>query len=119
MSKEQMKSIIVLKNLPSNFIEEAIVVVRDGKKVKNPEYKVMQSFMSEKDLGNIEQIKREKRQYVVKEAELIIKGYIEEIDSKRKSKNMNKMTAKYRKINIINYFLALVTFMSLIVAFVK
>ena len=48
-----MKSIIVLKNLPSNFIEEAIVVVRDGKKVKNPEYKVMQSFMSEKDLGNI------------------------------------------------------------------
>ena len=32
---------------------------------------------------------------------------------------MDKMTAKYRKINIINYFLALVTFMSLIVAFVK
>ena len=35
MNKENVKNVIILKNLPSNLIDEAIMVVKDKKKVKN------------------------------------------------------------------------------------
>ena len=34
----QMKNMVVLKNLPSNIVEEAIVVLKPNKKVKNVQY---------------------------------------------------------------------------------
>ena len=38
MEENKMKNLIVLKNLPSNIIEEAFIVLKDNKKVKNIEY---------------------------------------------------------------------------------
>lgn len=35
MDVSNMKNIIVLKNLPSNLVEEAIVVLKENKKVKD------------------------------------------------------------------------------------
>ena len=34
MDKENIKNIIILKNLPSNLIDEAIMVIKDKKKNK-------------------------------------------------------------------------------------
>lgn len=118
MNKDR-KSVIVLKNLPSNFIDEAIVVVKDKKKIKNPEYKVMQGSMTESEIGNVEKIKKENRSYVITEAELIIKGYIDKIENKNKQKDLDKIKKKNKKLEIVNYVLSIATFMSLIIAFVK
>ena len=37
MDISNMKNIIILKNLPSNLIEEAIFILKQNKKVKKPE----------------------------------------------------------------------------------
>ena len=38
MEKSKMKNIVILKNLPSNLIEEAFVVVKSRKVARNLEY---------------------------------------------------------------------------------
>ena len=38
MENGQMKNMVVLKNLPSNLIEEALVIVKSKKNVKTLEY---------------------------------------------------------------------------------
>ena len=35
MSKENTRNVIILKNLPSNLVDEAIIVVKDKKKIEN------------------------------------------------------------------------------------
>ena len=37
MSKENTRNVIILKNLPSNLVDEAIIVVKDKKKIENCE----------------------------------------------------------------------------------
>ena len=68
MDKENIKNIIILKNLPSNLIDEAIMVIKDKKKTKdfnysdlateqeeyNEKHKVIQGYMNEEDLKKIE-----------------------------------------------------------------
>lgn len=38
MKTDVMKNVIILKNLPSNLIDEAIVIVKDKKKIKDINY---------------------------------------------------------------------------------
>ena len=38
MKTDIMKNVIILKNLPSNLIDEAIVIVKDKKKIKDINY---------------------------------------------------------------------------------
>ena len=35
MNSEKMKNMIILKNLPSNIVDEAIIVLKDNKKAKS------------------------------------------------------------------------------------
>lgn len=35
---EDMRNIVVLKDLPSNLVEEAIIVLKQNQKIKKPEY---------------------------------------------------------------------------------
>ena len=35
---ENMRNIVMLKDLPSNLVEEAIVVLKQNQKIKKPEY---------------------------------------------------------------------------------
>ena len=38
MEISQLKNMVVLKNLPSNMVEEAIVVLKENQKIKAKEY---------------------------------------------------------------------------------
>ena len=80
MDTQKMKNVIILKNLPSNLIDEAIMVVKDKNKVKDINYSdfikykeengIIQGSMKPEELKKIESIKKESRKYVIKEAEL-------------------------------------------------
>ena len=35
---EDMRNIVVLKDLPSNLVEEAIIVLKQNQKIKKPKY---------------------------------------------------------------------------------
>ena len=112
MSIENVKNVIILKNLPSNLIDEAIMVVKDKKKVKNLDYsnlikdggenfstlnskheknRVIQGYMKEEDLKNIEKIKKEDRKYVIKEAEMVVTNYISKIEKPLSERKMQKL----------------------------
>lgn len=76
----QMKNIVVLKNLPSNIVDEAIVVLKPNKKVKNIQYT--------KKNENTEKETKQENGYIVKEAEMLINKYITEIEEDRKKEEI-------------------------------
>ena len=95
-----MKNIIVLKNLPSNIIEEAIVVFKDNKKTKIKE--------SSKNLENEEE--KIGKEYIVKEAEMIVSNYITDIEKQKQqnSKNIKNIAKKYKRLKYITTFLVVI-----------
>lgn len=100
MDTNNMRNTVVLKNLPSNLIEEAFVVLKRNQKIKKFEYvdNQTESFYFENDQD-------EDNEFVIKEAELLISNYIEKIENQdlcgnransefeKKYKNMRKFAA--------------------------
>lgn len=64
MDNNDMRNIVILKNLPSNLIEEAFVVLKKNQKIKKYEY--VENFSND----SFENKNRENEdEYIVKEAE--------------------------------------------------
>ena len=124
MNSENIKSIIILKDLPSNFIDEAIFVVKNKKEAKNLNYqdllsnknKVIQGYMNEEDLKKIEKINKEGRSYIVKEAEFVVNGYINKLDKSLEEKKVKNLERKYKRTKILNFILGTTIVVSLIFA---
>lgn len=120
-----MKNIVILKNLPSNIIEEAIVVVKNKKQilddvdVNNKNKNEVQGYMSNDDFKKMEKIKQESREYVVKEAESVIANYLEKVSDRERRKKRKNIEARYYKIKYMNIALILLTIMSTIICIVK
>ena len=98
MEDNNLKNIIVLKNLPSNIVEEAIVVLK-GNKIK----------ASEKNTKGNEQ-KPKQKEYIIKEAEMVISNYLSTMESmkiKNEKKN-SKIEKKYKALKAISIALGLV-----------
>lgn len=107
MTNSNMKNMIVLKDLPSNLIEEAIIILKSNQKIKNYKY-VPNQKEKEKENG------KRKDNYIVKEAEMIISNYISDITEKRKPTN-TKLKTKYERLKIISFILSVVCWIELVV----
>ena len=81
---ENMRNIIRLKDVPSNIIEEAIIIFKENKRAKKFEFSNKFDKNGEVDDDN--------KSYVVKEAELIISDYLKETEEKDliSNKRVNK-----------------------------
>ena len=88
-----MKNILVLKDLPSNIVDEAIVILKPNVKLKN-----LNTIDSKRALTGGEN-KREGKDYIINEAHMVIESYIGGIEEQReiRKKNINKKINK-RKI---------------------
>lgn len=95
----QMKNIIVLKDLPSNIIEEAFVILKPNKKVKV-------TRNSEQHVNEIDKTS----EYIVKEAEMVISSYLSnaENETKIRSNAIKNMEHKYKRLRKITTFLAII-----------
>ena len=109
MNSNQMKNIIVLKNLPSNLIDEAFIILKNNKKIKSLER------IEKKPSNQME--KSQKGEYIVKEAEMVISSYMSKIENEKqiKSYSMKKIENKYKKMRGIAIILSLVVFINLII----
>lgn len=137
MNKEDIKNVIILKNLPSNLIDEAIVVIKNKRKVKDinmsnlikdggenfsafnekqEKNKVIQGYMKEEDLRKIEKNKKEDRKYVIKEAELVISNYINKIEKPLTDKKMKKLERNYKRVKVLNFLLGITSLASIALA---
>lgn len=129
MNPENMKNIIILKNLPSNLIDEAIVVVKNKKESKDINYKTLmqdgksraiQGYMKEEELKKIENIKKEERNYIIKEAEMVVTNYIAKIEKPiLAEKKMKKLEKLYKKVRILNVMLAIISLICVAIQIIK
>lgn len=108
INMEDMRNIVVLKDLPSNLVEEAIIVLKQNQKIKKPEYV--------ENKGKTEQ-KSEKHKfgnYITKEAEMLITDYITKVEKNKKNKEIKKIENKYKTLKRINIGLSIILFISLL-----
>ena len=105
-----MKNMIVLKDLPSNLIEEAFVVLKENKKIhKYQTAKSKEKTNEKKDIKN-------GKEYIIKEAEMLLKSYTEDLEKKspKWQNNMKKLERKYKNSIKLNFFLFFTTLLGII-----
>ncbi|MBP3707816.1 MAG: hypothetical protein J6J36_04315 [Clostridia bacterium] len=99
---EKMRNMIRIKDVPSNTIEEAIIILKQNKRAKK--------FESLNKFKNIDSDVSEENNYVIKEAELIISDYLKSTENK-KDKHPSK---KIKRLKIANCGLIIALIVSII-----
>ena len=105
-----LKNMVVLKNLPSNIVDEAIIVLKSNKKAKN-----LQKIEKNKKNSNNTSTKKDK-DYILKEAEMLINNYITDVEKNDKKTIFNKEAKE--KYNKLKKYAIAVTIMSILQAIV-
>ena len=101
MNINKMRNIVILKDLPSNLVEEAFVVLKNNQRIKNVEY-ADNSFEKFSD------------EYIVQEAELIVSSYIAKIEDKDPNgkKSEKSLMKKYKLMKGLAIFFGIVSTLS-------
>lgn len=109
MDIQNMKNMVVLKNLPSNLIEEAFVVLKDNVKVHKEE--LVGKNKEESKANNTKS-----KDYVIKEAEMIVAEYISKIERKefKVSKEKIRLEEKCKRLKYSTIFFAIFSALSII-----
>lgn len=110
MESSKLKNMVVLKNLPSNIVDEAIIVLKANKKVKK-----LQKIEQNKKSTSNENDKKDK-EYILKEAEMLVSNYISKIENNEKKNIFNK-EAKVKYSKLKKYAIA-ITIMSILQAII-
>lgn len=111
--EDKMKNIVVLKNLPSNLVEEAIVILKCNKKKTEFIKKQIKNDSSKSHISKVDKPK----DYIVKEAEMVISNYISNIESQKLSKHKKdnkKLEKRYKNLKIATIIMAVVLVISLL-----
>lgn len=104
MDISKMKNMVVLKNLPSNIIDEAIVILKSNKEIKKLE-------KIEKNKNKKQEIDVEKdKEYMIREAQMLVNDYISKIENKDEIviNRENKRIVKHRKLFYLLVIVAIV-----------
>ena len=112
MESSDMKNMVVLKNLPSNMVEEAIIIFKETQKEKQKEL-----IDKGKNLNSTE-AKTKSRDYILKEAEMLVTDYINKIENKRKVQNNKDIICKYKNLKIYSIVSTILLTISLIINFI-
>ena len=114
MEPKTMKNMVILKDLPSNMVEEAFVIFKDNVKIHKVE-------RAEKNKKGIKQEKTKTKDYMVKEAEMVIKDYISQIEEKEYTLvyGNKKMKQKYKRLKSLTIFLGIFSILNVILAFFR
>ena len=111
MKIENMQHIVVLKNLPSNIIEEAFVILKPNLKVKE-----VNGIKKESEYLNCEK-KKKPKEYIIKEAELLVSDYLNGMERKKEEKKQKEIEKRYKKLKKICTILTFIIFISMRVHF--
>lgn len=102
MTNNDLKNIVVLKNLPSNIIDEAIVILKSNKNVRKLQLAERKMIFDCEDNSNLDN-------YVIKEAEMVISNYIEKIENNKSTKKSNNnIETKYKKIKVYSICVSII-----------
>ena len=109
MQESKLKNMVILKNLPSNLVEEAIIVLKSN---KNARKLVKIEDKNRKDNVAKKSIEKD---YVLKEAEMLVSEYLSKIENHNKQlKNRQISNKKYKRMKKYSYFASLIIFLETI-----
>lgn len=111
MDISKMKNIVILKNLPSNIIDEAFVVLKSNKKICNLE-KIENAKVSKTQQDN-----KKDENYVLKEAEMLLSDCILKIEDKQKNNDKNIKNRNFSRIKTLAFFSTFMAIIELIIIF--
>lgn len=114
MNMSDMKNMIVLKNLPSNLVDEAIIILKENKKIHKYEMadaKEENSKEENKERNKKDNVKQDDKNYIIKEAEMLVQSYTKELEEKspKRQYNIKKLEKKYKNSIKLNFFLGSTT----------
>lgn len=113
MESSKLKNIVMLKNLPSNIIEEAIIIFKEPQTIKEKE------VIERGNKMNISDTQTKSKQYILNEAEMLVSNYITKIEKNKKSEKEEKNTKiKYKKLKTYTIILAVMLFISIVINFI-
>lgn len=108
MNMENLRNIVILKDLPSNLIEEAFVVLKKNQKVKNLEHiDNYKDFTSEKN-------GEDDKDFIIREAEMLIENYIDNNNEYSNNTHSNNFEKKYKRLKKFTAILSCILFFSII-----
>ena len=114
MESSDMKNMVVLKNLPSNMVDEAIIIFKENQRVREKE------FVDKGNKINSIDVQKRSKEYVLKEAEMLVTDYINKMEEKRKSpKNNKNIIIKYQRLKIYSITSTILFIISLIINFIQ
>lgn len=92
MEASNLKNMVVLKNLPSNIVDEAIIVLKTNKKAKKLQ-KIEKNNQVDKE-------EKKDKDYILKEAEMLVNSYISKVEIKdiKKDNVSQKQKNRYEKL---------------------
>ena len=113
MEMENMKNMVILKDLPSNIAEEAIVILKPNIKLRRldlAETKKENKETKTKDDTNT-------KKYIINEAEMIVNNYLSRIEIQKKNnlKINKKMEIKYKRAKAISIVLGVLLLVSFLI----
>lgn len=116
MNIGNLKNIVVLKDLPSNLVEEAIVVLKENQKIP----KLEPASTDKKESNSEPQKIKNSKDYIIKEAQMLISDYISKIESKNKKENQSiqKLNKKCKRLKTVNQALLVGLAISLLINFI-
>ena len=113
MELSNMKNMVILRNLPSNMVEEAIVIFKESQRIKEKE------LIDSNNKNNLIEPKTKSKEYILKEAEMLITDYINNIENKKDiEKSSKNIKNKYKNLKKCNVVLTILLAISLIINFI-
>lgn len=108
MKQNQMKNMVVIKDLPSNIVDEAIIILKNNKKIK--------SLNTIEKQGMEKPEKEINENYVVKEAEMVISNFISQIEKEKhfKSFSIKQLEFRYKKMKAVTIVLSIIVVINII-----
>ena len=115
MNQGGLKNMVVLKNLPSNIVEEAIIVLKTNKKIKQVEKIEKEKMTENKDT------KTREDDYILKEAEMLVNTYISKLEDKKKTREITNKKEKqnYNRQKNYAYISSFVILIESIILFIR
>ena len=112
MQANSVKNIVILKNLPSNIVEEAIVILKSNK------YSKKLQMIEKNNNKELKQKEGNSKEYIVKEAEALLSTYISKIDNNKMIDKPNKtLKEKYKKLKKYSIIVTILFTISFIINF--
>ena len=113
MNSENMKNMVILKDLPSNIVDEAIVILKPNVKLRSLD--LAENKKDNKNLKNQKQ--NNSKKYIINEAEMVISNYLTKIENEKKNnyKPSKIIESKYKRLKVISIFLSMLLFLSFLI----